>query len=312
MCDLFIIIVNWNTADLLKNCLGSILDSIVSIDYKICVVDNSSVDNSIELIRNQFPNVFLIENSVNRGYSAANNQALRIADGRYILLLNSDTILKKGSIDELVKYANDHPTVGIIGPKLLNAKNEIEESSGNFPSLERSFSRVLIHNGFLHPIIRESRFPYEVDYVNGACMLVRKKVIDETGLLDEDFFMYGEDIDYCFRAKKLGWKVIYHSGVEIYHLKNSSGIMKWGASRIAAHRIAERLFYEKHYSIIQLILFDAKVLLFSILKIVMHELMSIIFVSDREIHRQFIKSYWRVFTSFLFAKSLSQISERID
>lgn len=217
--DLSIIIVNWNTPKLLTQCLESIYRAEPRMAFEIIVVDNGSTDDSVNLITELFPDVHLISNHRNLGFAKANNQGMAVAKGRYFLLLNSDTVVLPGALDELVYVADDHVEVGAIGPKLLNMDGTLQESWASFPTFWSELFGKPVRRRYP---VANSPFAYEVDWIVGACMLVRSETIAEVGRLDEGYFFYSEEVDWCFRIKRDGWKVWYLSNAEVYHI--------WGGS----------------------------------------------------------------------------------
>lgn len=217
--DLSIIIVNWNTSELTIQCLDSIYRTEPHMTFEIIVVDNGSVDDSVSAIASRFPTAQIISNDRNVGFAKANNQALSTAKGRYVLLLNSDTIVLPNSLDELVRVADNHPEVGVVAPKLLNMDGTLQGSWSAFPTF---WSELIGKNiSRRHPVVG-LQFAYEVDWVMGACMLVRCETVADVGVMDEDYFFYSEETDWCYRIKKKGWKVWYISNAEIYHLGGGS------------------------------------------------------------------------------------------
>ncbi len=217
--DLSIIIVNWNTSRLLQQCLNSIYSARIRVAFEVIVVDNGSSDGSLSLIAEHFPAVIIIKNDRNLGFARANNQGISVGMGRYFMLLNTDTIVLPGAVDALIQIADRHPELGVVGPKLLNMNNTIQKSWASFPS----FLSELVGKNFRirHPVAN-SPHAYEVDWIMGACMLVRSATIEEVGKLDEDYFFYSEEIDWCFRIKKKNWKIWYISNAEIYHIGGGS------------------------------------------------------------------------------------------
>lgn len=229
--DVSIIIVSWNTKDILHNCLQSVCGQTENIDYEIIVVDNASTDDSVGMVKRQFPQVVLIENSENRGFAAANNQGLALAKGRYVLLLNSDTIILGSSIANTVYFADDHPEAAVIGCRVLNPDKTLQHTCFMYPSLLNMF----LESSYLYKIFPQSRFfgreemawwdgedVRKVDVVKGCFMLVRHKAIDQVGVMDERFFMYAEETDWCYRFGKVGWDILYTPGAEIIHLCRAS------------------------------------------------------------------------------------------
>jgi GT2 family glycosyltransferase len=280
MPSLAIVIVSYNTRDLLRDCLRSIAASGPGRAPEIWVVDNASSDSSAEMVRAEFPSVHLIVTTHNGGYAYANNLALReilqgsgirdqgsdagrlIPDPRpltpdYVLLLNPDTIVPPGALDALAAYLEAHPDVGACGPKLLLADGSLDLACRRaFPSPEVAFYRMA---GLSRLFPRSPRFgrynmtfldpniEAEVDSVVGACMLVRSAVVREVGLLDETFFMYGEDLDWAYRIKQYGWKIMYVPSVTIHHYKRMSSRQRPFGS-IRAFYDAMRVFHRKHYA----------------------------------------------------------------
>lgn len=248
--DLSVIIVNYNTKDLLQKCLESVFASQTNFQFEVIVSDNGSTDESVEMVRNNFPQVRMIENNANLGFSGGNNVALRKVSGRYFLLLNSDTEVRKDTLDLSVKYMDEHPEVGVMGCKVLLPDGNLHEASRRrFPDPANAFLRLFGLRKFSNynyqniPADREM----EVDSVVGAYLLIRKSVTDEVGLLDEEFFMYGEDLDWCWRVKAAGYKVMYYPGTEITHfLYGSSQAVAFRSVRWAHE--AMKIFYRKHYS----------------------------------------------------------------
>lgn len=245
---LSIVIVNWNTRDLLRTCLASLEPEAMS-SWDVWVVDNGSTDGSQQMLQTIFPGVHLIANVDNRGYAAANNQGIEASSGRYVLLLNSDTLVPTGAIARLLAFVDSRPGIGAASPRLLQVDGTPQPYAfGHDPTLgyllRRGFSRAVLRRA-LHDWTTD--VPQRVDWVSGACMLVRREVIDQVGLLDERFFMYFEDNDWCLRMRQHGWTVWYVPEVEITHLGGQSLGQNSAAQRIY-HRSLER-FYSKHYSI---------------------------------------------------------------
>jgi len=231
LVDLSICIVSWNIKPLLRRCLESIGEGAVGISYEVFVVDNASRDGSAEMVRNDFPEVHLISNSENRGFASANNQALRLAGGRHVILLNPDTVIHRGSLDTLVQFMDDHPEAGAAGCRLLNADGSVQRSTRKIPT----FSTMLYDNTLLGKLfyfrrkvkdykMRDSSFDRveEVDATSGAALLVRKSVFDEIGLMDEGYFMFLEEVDLCRRIWAKGYKIYFVPGAVITHLGGES------------------------------------------------------------------------------------------
>ncbi|MEF3274275.1 MAG: glycosyltransferase family 2 protein [Chloroflexus sp.] len=262
MSSLAVVILNYNRADLLAECLHSIAAAPTRCQLTVWVVDNASTDGSAAMVRERFPWVYLIESPVNGGFSAGNNLALRRIlalpePPDYILLLNNDTVVTPGALDGMVDYLDQHPAVGAVGPKLLLPDGSLDLACRRrFPTPAIAFYRLF---GLARLFPRSRRFAAynmtyldpnietEVDSVVGACMMVRTAVVREVGLLDEAFFMYGEDLDWTYRIKQYGWKIMYYPAVIVYHHKRAAS-SRQPIPSIRAFYHAMRLFHRKHYA----------------------------------------------------------------
>ncbi|MBI2908037.1 MAG: glycosyltransferase family 2 protein [Chloroflexi bacterium] len=257
MLYLSVIIVSYNTEMLLANCLRSVLASLASSgisDCEIIVVDNASSDGSDRLVRTQFPQVRLIGNERNVGFAAAANQGIRQSQGRYALLLNPDTLVLGKAIGEMAAFLDQHPKAGVVNCKLLHGDGSFQHSAFRFPTLLMSFFDFFP----LHHRLANSRLngrypvgaylaPFQIDHPLGACFMVRREALDEVGLLDEGFFMYCEEVDWCLRIKKQGWLIHCQPEAEVVHYTGQSTRQSWGPMYVELHRSRFRLF-RKHYS----------------------------------------------------------------
>ena len=254
---LSIIIVNYNVKYFLEQCLHSILNGSQNLQTEIFVVDNNSVDGSIKMVRDKFPGVKLIENKDNKGFSAANNQAIRAATGEYILLLNPDTIVEDDTLNKVLEFMDIHADAGGLGVKMIDGKGKfLPESKRGLPTPLVSFFKVFglsalfpksklfgkYHLGYL-----DQDSTHTVDVLSGAFMLLRRKVLEKTGLLDESFFMYGEDIDLSYRITQAGYKNYYFPGTRIIHYKGES-TKKSSLNYIFVFYNAMIIFARKHFS----------------------------------------------------------------
>lgn len=228
--DLSVIVVNFNTREVTCECLTALDREMNGIRAEIFVVDNASSDGSVEAIRQSFPAVQVIENRRNLGFGAANNVALAQARGRFILFVNSDAIMLPGSIGALCEYLDQHPEVGLVGPKLLNADGSMQHSCFRFPSPLRSWleslliSHVLTNQAFVGDYYRWAHdTERRVDFVSGACMLSRKEIYAKLGGFDERFFMYQEETDWQRRITAAGWKIVFFPGATVTHYGGKSG-----------------------------------------------------------------------------------------
>ncbi len=243
--DISLIIVNWNTKALLRDCLTSIVRTVQNIAYEIIVVDNGSQDGSASMVRQEFPQAIAIENKVNKGFAAANNQALAVMQGRYALLLNSDTVLAEQAVDKLFRFMEGNPRAAMACGQLLNANGSRQNSIAAFPSLF-----TLMTNASLLEYLWPSRYPskrytyqnpVEIDSGIGACLLVRKETLDEVGPLDERYFFFFEETDWAYRMRKAGWKIFHVPGAFIYHFQGQS-IGRDSRSRIEFYRSRYQFF----------------------------------------------------------------------
>ncbi len=250
--DISFIIVNWNTSNLLLDCLHSIRNTVSECTYEIVVVDNGSCDGSVQAVKQQFSSpVTLIENPDNRGFARANNQALGIARGRFIILLNTDTIVQAGAIASLLRLLEDIPAAAAAGPRMIDRDGSLQNSFDNFPSLatelfNKSLLRVLFPGKFAGKNSTASA-PFEVESIIGACMALRREAIQQVGMLDEDYFFFLEETDWCFRLRAAGWKIYHHPGAVIIHLQGQSKKRMPAAARIEYYR-SLYLFFRKNRS----------------------------------------------------------------
>ncbi len=256
MLEVSIIVVNWNTQDNLRDCLRSIYEQAGEIDFEVIVIDNASTDGSVEMVKKDFPQVTLIENSKNRGFAAANNQGIDISQGRYVLLLNSDTVVLDNALAKTVAFANSHPEAAVVGCRVLNPDRTLQPTCFMFPSI----LNMLLSSTYLYKLFPKNKFfgrermtwwnrneIREVDVVTGCFMLVRQDTIKKVGSLDEQFFMYGEETDWCYRFKQAGWKVMFTPVCEIIHLGGQSSRQK-RSKMILQLRGSILLFMKKHNS----------------------------------------------------------------
>ncbi|MCX7708147.1 MAG: glycosyltransferase [Anaerolineae bacterium] len=264
--DLAVIIVNYNTSALLRDCLRSVFASTGGLKLAVCVVDNASSDDSVAMVRSEFPQVHVIANRDNLGYPAANNQGLRwfgfgpsggTRDGvpRFALLLNPDTVLPPDALARMLDFMAAHPKAGVVGPKLVRLDGSLDKACRrSFPTPMTSLYHLLKLDRLFPHSPRFARYDLSyldpdlttrVDSVVGAFMLVRREAIQAAGLLDEAFFMYGEDLDWAKRITDAGWEVWYYPEVTVLHVKEAASRHSFRA-RVEFYR-AMNIFYEKHY-----------------------------------------------------------------
>lgn len=246
MIDLSIIVVNWNTKEDLLHCLESISKRGTGIQKEVIVVDNGSRDGSGVEVKKAFPAVHLIQNDGNIGFAKATNQGFKKSSGRYVLLLNPDTQVKHGAIDRLVSFMDSNSDVGVAGAQLLNSDGSKQNSIANFPSLatellNKSLLRWLSPGKFPG---KEKDYPepIEVDSVIGACLMVRREALDQVGLLDEEYFLFLEETDWCYRMKRAGWKVYHVPQAEVYHFQGKSAEAERKRAKVEYYRSRYHFF----------------------------------------------------------------------
>jgi O-antigen biosynthesis protein len=252
-----VIIVNYNVAFFLEQCLNSVAKAMLLEPAEVWVVDNNSVDGSIELVKEKFPWVQLIANKDNKGFSKANNQAMEISHCKYQLLLNPDTVIEEDTLQKVVSYMDDHPDVGGLGVRMVDGKgNFLPESKRGLPTPAVAFYKIF---GISRLFPKSKRFgkyhlgylsefeTNEIEILSGAFMLMRKEALDKVGLLDEDFFMYGEDIDLSYRIVKGGYKNVYFPETRIIHYKGES-TKKSSVNYVFVFYRAMVIFARKHFS----------------------------------------------------------------
>jgi GT2 family glycosyltransferase len=229
--DISIIIVSWNAKDYLDDCLNSIIQETIEYNTKIIVVDNASSDGSPEMVQEKYPSVTLICNQTNLGFAKANNVGIKQSTGEYIFLINSDVTLISGCINQMIAYMEQHTGIGILGPKILDKDRKSQRSCMEYPTLWNVFCRTFaldvcfphsrMFSGLLmkywsHDNVRS------VDTLNGCFWMVRRDALNQVGLLDERFFIYGEDIDWCKRFRDAGWDVVFFPGAQAIHYGGAS------------------------------------------------------------------------------------------
>lgn len=255
--DLSIIIVNYRTYDLTKQTINSVMDTVIDLDYEVIIVDNASGDGSLEQLINDFKqhsNIHFIANEKNDGFAVANNIAFKKVTGKYLLLLNSDVIVKEDTIEESLKYLKHNDNIGILGCKVSLPDGRLDKACRrSFPTFEVSFYRM---SGLSKLFPKSKRFNrynmsyldedkvYPVDCVVGAFMLMPNDIYKQCGGFDESYFMYGEDIDLCYKVKERGFEVYYFGKYDVIHYKGASGKNK---RLLYEFHNSMEIFYNKHY-----------------------------------------------------------------
>lgn len=306
--DVSIIIVNWNTKELLRDCLDSVYRQTSDIHFETIVIDNASTDSSIEMVKRDFPQVVLIENSQNKGFAAGNNQGMAIARGRYVLLLNSDTVILDGAIQKTLSFADRKPVAAVIGCRVLNPDRTLQLTCFMFPGL----LNLILSSTYLYKVFPKSRFfgrermswwdrseVREVEVVTGCFMLVRREAMEQVGLMDEGYFMYAEETDWCYRFHRAGWKNLFFPGAEIIHLGG-------GSSRLRRHEMTLNLlqsvllFYKKHKGLFQYTLACCLLIAFFLLRIPYWLVRALLLSEDRRFSFQKARTYGiGAYTAFL-------------
>lgn len=247
--DLSVIIVNWNTRELLIHCLASIAQS--EYGCEVIVVDNGSADGSVAAVQNGFPHVKIIGCDRNQGYASANMIGLRASSGRYVLFLNSDTVVPSGALPRLVAFLEERPEAAACGPRLARNDGTIQAYSfGKDPTLYYLLARACARQGLRTPLHDwETAEVQNVDWISGACLLVRRKALDQVAGFDERMFMYFEDNDLCLRLRRAGWKILYNPQVTIQHIGGAS--LPDNTVRRKYYYESLKYFYSKHYSLME-------------------------------------------------------------
>jgi N-acetylglucosaminyl-diphospho-decaprenol L-rhamnosyltransferase len=260
--EISVVVLNYNTRELLRGCIASILRCSDGLDLQVIVVDNASPDGSAQMVREDFPWVSLVDNDTNEGYACGVNDGIRMAEAPFVLVLNQDTEIKPGSIKALYDHMREAPRVGIAGPRLVDGSGHYQQSCHYFPLLDPRYALILFMSRLCSPHARfmglyanpgeKSSGAAEVDWIYGACMLIRREVFDDVGMFDENIFVYGEDMDLCYRARKRGWKVAYLPRSEIVHFGNQSVGQSFSDAqdyrKLSMHASTLDYFLRKHFS----------------------------------------------------------------
>ena len=256
MKKLSIVIVSYNVGKYLKNCLESINKTAGSLQPEIIVVDNNSTDDTDTILKTNFPQLQVTTNSKNCGFAKAANMGMKISQGEFVALLNPDTVVLDCAFTGMLEYLENNPGVGITGPKLIDPDGSLQYSCRSFPSWSTYFSnrqsllnRIFPSNKWSKKYLlkeKDHQQIQEVDWISGCCLLLRKKMLEEIGYLDKDFFMYIEDVDLARRAKSKNWKVVYYPPAQLIHFKSQSVIQNKIGMLIEHHRSMYK-YYLKHY-----------------------------------------------------------------
>jgi len=299
--DLSIVIVNWNTKDLLEQCLKSILEEPPNLSYDIWVVDNASSDRSVHMVESQFPQVNLIKSKDNLGFGKANNIAIQKCPGEKILLLNPDTEVLPSALEHISAFLDDHPEVGVAGACLLYPDGTLQTSCYPFPTLLKEFWRLLHLDrlkiyGVYNQFEWNRNTPREVEVIQGAAFLVRREVLDQVGLFDPSYFMYTEEVDLCYRIYKAGWKLFWVPRAEIIHYEGQSTKQMPVEMFLQLYR-SKLLFFRKNYGKLSACLYKFILGLASIARISLTSLSQISASSHNNYPKELVYNYKQLLTS---------------
>jgi len=283
LMDLTIITVNWNTRDLLVDCLNSIqenLDAAPTQQAEIFVVDNASSDSSAEAVRSSFPRVHLIENQDNVGFARANNRAAELAQGKYLLLLNPDTVLQPSAIKTMLAYLDNHSDVGAVGPRVVNPDGSVQISIYPQPTILREawrlfhLDRIFAYGSYSTSILN-SESPRVIDILKGVCIMLRREIVQNLGLFDEQFFVFSEDFDLCVRIRKAGWQIHWLPKAVITHHESQSTKQIPDEMFLELYRNKVK-FFRKHYGEIYAYTYKSLLLVISISRIIPGKIANVI------------------------------------
>jgi GT2 family glycosyltransferase len=288
---LSIVIVSWNTRQLVVNCLKSLENSRLTIPMEIILVDNASSDDTVECVRKQFPETKIIQNDANLGFARANNLGLEISTGEFVALINSDVEVSEGSLEKMIAYMRQEPSVGMLGPKMILRDGSVGRSCYRFPTVWRWFREALSLDTLLGKTAKfqdfeMSDFKYdrttEVDVLTGWFWMVRRKAIEQIGFLDPQFFMYGEDIDWPKRFHDAGWKVVFFSEANAVHYCGASSDRAPLRFYVEMNR-ANLQYFKKHHNIFGVVGFWLAILLHHILRVVGYSLVFVLKGRERKL-----------------------------
>ena len=293
-----IVIVSWNTARFLENCLASILANPPTSPFETWVVDNASTDDSPRMVREKFPQVQLIENRENVGFARANNQAIQRCAGKYVLLLNPDTLVESGALQALVDFLDKRPEAGAAGARILNPNRSLQISSHPCPTLSRELWR-LFHLDRLSPYAEypltkwKTERAREVDVLMGACLLLRKEVLDQVGFLDEDYFMYSEEVDLCYRIQRAGWRLYWVPQAEIVHFGGQS--TQQVPTEMFLNLYQSKIkYFRKHYGWLAAHIYKLILRVAALSRLVLAPFVIFEHSSRRQKHLTLVDHYWRL------------------
>lgn len=250
------IIINYNNSAVIGDCINSIYKTVDGIEFETLVVDNSLRDDGIKIIKKKFPEIKLIQNKINVGFARANNQAAKLAKGDILLFLNPDIILTEGAVTNMVTYLKSHKEIGVLGPKILNMDKTLQYSCRSFPDVwtglfnRYSLITKLVPNNYFTAKYLLTDFDHnevrEVDWVSGSCMMVSRDIFTKTGLFDENYFLFNEDVDLCKNMVNSGYQTVYYPSAKVYH-KITSSNNKVDSTIIIKRHLGMSYYFKKHH-----------------------------------------------------------------
>jgi GT2 family glycosyltransferase len=299
--DVSIIIVNWNTRELLSQCLQSVYASRTTKEIEVWVVDNGSTDGSVEMVRENYPQANLTVNEKNVGFAHANNQAIKRSSGDTVLLLNPDTVVDQDAIDNLFHFLESNSDVGVVGPRLLNPDRSLQESAYPEPTLFREFWRMFHLDKFnYYAEYPMDKWPNdqvrEVDVLMGACLLIRRKIFDQVGFMDEDFFIYSEEVDLCTRIRDYGWRLFWYPAATVVHYGGQSTQQVQQEMFLQLYQ-GKIQYFRKHRSSIEVWLYKAILFIASLARLVLTPLAYLEQSAKKSEHLELSSHYRRLLWS---------------
>ena len=295
---LSIIFVSWNTRELLENCLDSILANPPTTPFEIWVVDNASSDDTPQMIRWRFPQIQLLENPGNVGFARANNQAIQQCTGEYLLFLNPDTLVEAHALQALVDFFDNHPQAGAAGAKILNPDGSMQLSSHPKPTLFRELWRMF----HLDTLWAFAEYPHskwetnqvqDVDMLMGACLMVRKEVLDQVGCFDEDYFIYSEEVDLCYRIQRAGWRLYWVPEAKIVHYGGQSTQQVPNEMFLNLYH-GKIKYFRKHYGSAMARIYILILMTAALSRIILAPFAFFVNPSRRQKHLTLVDRYWRL------------------
>ena len=300
------VIVSWNASSYLRKCLSSIYCNSIKSEFEVIVIDNGSSDDSVEMVKNEFPHAKIVETHRNFGFSKGNNIGIKLARGEWLYLVNSDVVVLPNSINLLDAFVRADERIGICGPRILDKNFHLQRSCMGKPTLWRIFCTVLsldkmmsnckIFSGYMMRWWNYSS-SMNVDILNGCFWAIRRKAIDDVGLLDEQFFMYGEDMDYCVRLRESGWKVMYCNETAVVHYGGASSDNNPTRFYLEMYK-ANLKYWRKHQGMAAVAVYNSLIIAHHILRVAVRSIL-LPMTHDKEKAKYKIQRSWRCLLFFL-------------